>query len=140
MLGSGDFAQGLIPCGRRPGLLGSAALTPPYVVPDAAGMSIRHLLLGRLDKGGAVHPVRPLPPRHPKERCMTTNEKVKGPASYFPSIEKQYGKPVEHWFEVLDAVSDRKHMEQVALLKTEHKMGHGHANALVAYHKAKRGG
>lgn len=71
---------------------------------------------------------------------MTTNDKVKGPASYFPSIEKQYGKPVEHWFEVLDAVSDRKHMEQVALLKTEHKMGHGHANALVAYHKAKRGG
>jgi hypothetical protein len=31
-------------------------------------------------------------------------------------------------------------MEQVALLKTEHKMGHGHANALVAYHKAKREG
>ena len=24
-------------------------------------------------------------------------EKVKGPASYFPSIEKKYGQPIEHW-------------------------------------------
>jgi hypothetical protein len=23
--------------------------------------------------------------------------KVKGPASYFPSIEKKYGQPIEHW-------------------------------------------
>jgi hypothetical protein len=29
-----------------------------------------------------------------------------------------------------------KHMEAVAVLKSEHKMGHGHANALVAYHRA----
>lgn len=71
---------------------------------------------------------------------MTTDTRVKGPASYFPSIEKNYGKPVEHWFKVLDSVKDKKHMEQVAFLKTEHKIGHGHANALVAYHKAHHGG
>jgi len=71
---------------------------------------------------------------------MTTNANTKGPASYFPSIEKQYGKPIEHWFKLLDTVSDRRHMEQVAFLKTQHKMGHGHANALVAYRRAKRGG
>ncbi len=68
---------------------------------------------------------------------MSTDHKVKGPASYFPSIEKSYGQPVEHWFGVLDTIKDKKHMEQVAFLKTEYKIGHGHANALVAYHKAR---
>lgn len=67
---------------------------------------------------------------------MTTDGKTKGPASYFPSIEKTYGKPVEHWLKILDAVKDKKHMEQVAFLKTEHKIGHGHANALVAHYRA----
>jgi len=66
-------------------------------------------------------------------------EKVKGPASYFPSIEKTYGKPVTHWFAVLETVKALKHMEQVAFLKHEHKLGHGHANALVAYLRAKNG-
>ena len=70
---------------------------------------------------------------------MTTETKVKGPASYFPSIEKNYGKPVAHWFRILDSVQDKKHMEQVTFLKTEHKIGHGHANALVAYYKARHG-
>lgn len=63
-------------------------------------------------------------------------EKVQGPASYFPSIEKTYGKPVAHWLELLDSVADKKHMEQVAFLKNEHGLGHGHANALVAYKKS----
>ena len=62
-------------------------------------------------------------------------EKVKGPASYFPSIEKSYGKPISHWLTLLDAMKDKKkHMEMVSMLKSEHGMGHGHANALVAYH------
>ena len=60
--------------------------------------------------------------------------KTKGPASYFPSIEKTYGKPVTHWLSILRATGDLKHMELVNLLKTEHKLGHGHANALVAYY------
>jgi hypothetical protein len=64
---------------------------------------------------------------------MATEAKVKGPASYFPSIEKTYGKPMAHWFNIVKKAEPLKHMEIVALLKTEHKMGHGHANAIVAY-------
>ena len=70
---------------------------------------------------------------------MASEIKVRGPASYFPSIEKTYGKPVSHWFRILDSVKESKHMEQVAFLKTAHKLGHGHANALVGYYRAQRG-
>ncbi len=66
-------------------------------------------------------------------------EPVKGPASYFPSIEKKYGQPVQQWFDLLEQVRDLKHMEQVAWLKEQHEIGHGHANALVAYWRAKQG-
>ena len=62
---------------------------------------------------------------------------VKGPASYFPSIESKYGQPIAHWLEALDKIKDKKHMEQVDYLKREHNMGQGHANALVAYYKSK---
>lgn len=64
---------------------------------------------------------------------MTSQEKVKGPASYFPSIEKTYGRPIDHWMQVLAAAGPLKHMELFALLKAEHELGHGHANALVAW-------
>lgn len=65
---------------------------------------------------------------------MADTPKAQGPASYFPSIEKTYGHPVEHWFGVLRDAGALKHMELVALLKSTHGLGHGHANALVAYH------
>ena len=64
-------------------------------------------------------------------------EKVTGPASYFPSIEKKYGQPIDHWMAQLDAVKGEKHMDQVNYLKTEHAMGHGHANAIVAVYRVK---
>ncbi|BFT64245.1 DUF4287 domain-containing protein [Pseudomonas moorei] len=67
---------------------------------------------------------------------MTEDSKIKGPASYFPSIEKKYGQPVTHWLNLLESVSGKKHMELVALLKSEHGIGHGHANALVAHYLA----
>ncbi|MDR5171682.1 DUF4287 domain-containing protein [Methylobacillus flagellatus] len=67
---------------------------------------------------------------------MAPDNIPKGPASYFPSIEKTYGKPVTHWFKLLDSLKDKKHMEQVAFLKEQHKIGHGHANALVAFHRS----
>ena len=61
-----------------------------------------------------------------------TDAKVKGPASYFPSIEKKYGRPIAEWQELIRARNPAKHMELVAWLKSEDGRGHGHANALVA--------
>jgi hypothetical protein len=29
------------------------------------------------------------------------DDKVKGPASYFPSIEKKYGRPIDHWLKLV---------------------------------------
>jgi len=69
---------------------------------------------------------------------MSTEPPVKGPASYFPSIEKKYGQPMSHWFALLDGHAGRKHMELVAWLKAEHGLGHGHANAIVAHHLASK--
>lgn len=67
------------------------------------------------------------------------NSKPSGPASYFPSIEKKYGQPVTHWMTVLAQAGPLKHMELVAHLKTAHGLGHGHANALVAWFLARKG-
>lgn len=63
------------------------------------------------------------------------SEHVKGPKSYFPSIEKKYGKPVDEWMQALEAVRGQKHMEQVDYLKGL-GMGHGHANAVVSVFRA----
>ena len=56
--------------------------------------------------------------------------------SHFPSIEKNYGRPVEEWLDMIRTRQGGKHMELVAWLKQEHGLGHGHANALVAFVKA----
>ncbi len=66
-------------------------------------------------------------------------EPAKGPASYFPSIIKKYGQPIEHWMKLLEQVKDAKHLEQVNWLKSEHGMGHGHANAIVAVFRKNHG-
>lgn len=69
---------------------------------------------------------------------LTGVDKPKGPTSYFPSMEKTYGRPVQEWIDLavegLDAGDT--HMAVVEVLKTEHGLGHGHANAVVAYTKA----
>lgn len=62
---------------------------------------------------------------------MTETTKVKGPASYFPSIEKTYARPIAHWMDILENLGPLKHMDLVNHLKA-HQVGHGHANALVA--------
>jgi len=69
---------------------------------------------------------------------MPADEKPRGPASYFPSIEKKYGQPIAHWLALVGELKDMKHMERVAWLKSEHGLGHGHANAIVAYVLADR--
>lgn len=61
-----------------------------------------------------------------------SDAKVKGPASYFPSIETTYGRPIAEWQAIVRAALPAPHMALVTMLKAEHGMGHGHANALVA--------
>lgn len=60
-------------------------------------------------------------------------EPIKGPASYFPAIEKKYGRPIGEWQQIVRDALPAKHLELVAMLKSQHGMGHGHANAIVAY-------
>jgi hypothetical protein len=62
-----------------------------------------------------------------------SDDVVKGPASYFPSIEKKYGRLISEWQDLVRQRLPAKHMDLVAMLKNEHGMGHGHANAIVAY-------
>lgn len=56
-----------------------------------------------------------------------------GPASYFPSIEKRYGRSIAEWQAIIRGCGLERHMEIVRYLKTEYSMGHGHANALVGW-------
>jgi hypothetical protein len=66
-------------------------------------------------------------------------ERVTGPASYFPSIEKKYGKPVSFWLDLINASELTRHKALVDWLKADHRIGHGHATALVGYALAARG-
>ncbi len=68
----------------------------------------------------------------PRLGGMSTNAKVKGPASYFPSIEQRYGRPIGEWQAIIRSSERTRHGELVRWLKQQHGLGHGHANALVA--------
>jgi hypothetical protein len=48
--------------------------------------------------------------------------------SQIRNIESTYGKPIAHWFAVIDASGLTKHTEVVAMLKTEHGLAHGAAH------------
>lgn len=79
---------------------------------------------------------------HPRVAApeLAPGAKLAGPVSYFPSIEKTYGRPMQEWLDIVaDSLAEGKaHMEAVAVLKDAHDMGHGHANAVVAYVKKER--
>jgi Domain of unknown function (DUF4287) len=57
----------------------------------------------------------------------------KGPAYYFPSIEKKHGRSISDWTALIRGSGLVKHRELVTWLKDEHGVGHGHATALVAH-------
>ena len=60
-------------------------------------------------------------------------QQTNGPESYFPSIEKKYGHPIAYWTDLIGASHLTRHGALVTWLKSEHALGHGHANALVAH-------
>ena len=64
---------------------------------------------------------------------QTPADKVKGPASYFPCIEKKQGRSCAEWTDIIRAQGDRKHRELVSWVKADRGKGHGRANALVAH-------
>ena len=66
-------------------------------------------------------------------------ERVTGPAYYFPSIEKKYGRPISYWLDLISSSDLTKHKTLVDWLKAEHGLGHGHATALVGYALAQPG-
>ena len=53
--------------------------------------------------------------------------------SYFPLIEKRYGRPMSFWHEEVTKVADKKYPEQMAFLRNEHGFSRAHVNALVQY-------
>lgn len=60
-------------------------------------------------------------------------DRVQGPASYFPSIEKKYGQPISYWLDLISSSPLTRHKELVDWLKAGYGIGHGHATALAGY-------
>src|SRR5215472_16401164 len=48
--------------------------------------------------------------------------------SQIRNIEATYGKPLSHWFAVIDASGLTKHTQVVAMLKADHGLAHGAAH------------
>ena len=59
-------------------------------------------------------------------------------ASYFPLIEKRYGKPMSYWHREMKKVAGQKYPEQMAFLQEQHGFSRAHANALVQYSRGSK--
>ena len=60
----------------------------------------------------------------------SATEKVKGPASYFPSIEQMYGTSIDEWKSIIRESGLTTWKELMPLMN---ERGMGHANALVLH-------
>lgn len=110
---------------------------PPQVGPPSLCLNGRELNSNALPNHFAVHYGSRMPERRVPAPTVTEGKKLQGPASYFPGIEKKYGRPIQEWLDLAAGrLGDHAHMEVVAWLKEEHGLGHGHANAVVAYTKS----
>lgn len=56
---------------------------------------------------------------------------VRGPVSYFPTIEAKYGRTIDEWKAAMRATGLQKPKELIDWLKAEHGFGHGHAAAIT---------
>lgn len=56
-------------------------------------------------------------------------------SAQFPAIERRYGSPVAHWFDLLAASGATTYAEQMALLQEGHGFSRAHANAVVMTHR-----
>lgn len=54
-------------------------------------------------------------------------------AWHFPAIERRYGKPMAHWFDVVAQLDGLRFPEQVAHLREQHGFSRTHAQALVLH-------
>jgi len=52
-------------------------------------------------------------------------------SKFFPTIEKKYGKPIDHWIARVRDLGDAKYADQLALLQEEFGFSKVHANAVV---------
>jgi uncharacterized protein YdhG (YjbR/CyaY superfamily) len=53
--------------------------------------------------------------------------------AHFPAIEKKYGKPMKHWFAIMEKMKEKKYPEQISHLRVKYKFSQVYANALVMY-------
>ena len=132
-------------------------------LPDGATLHTHYILPGWVDEGafGASRdelvaalnaegvPIRPFYPhplyRNPLYRtspcrvtkCPVAEQAVKD--SFWLPQRVLMGSE-EDTLDIVRAMPGAKHMEQVAVLKSDHGLGHGHANAIVAYARAEKQG